>query len=105
MRYSSPVLFALFVCFSCSPISKKALNKTFRATDEKFQDHTGFALYDLNKKKSLYEYKASHYFTPASNTKIFTFFSCLALLGDSVPGLRYTESKDSMIFWGTGDPS
>jgi serine-type D-Ala-D-Ala carboxypeptidase/endopeptidase (penicillin-binding protein 4) len=105
MRYLSSVLFVLFGCLSCSPISKKALDKKFRDTDKKFQDHTGFALYDLDKKKSLYEYKASNYFTPASNTKIFTFFSCLALLGDSVPALRYTESKDSMILWGTGDPS
>jgi D-alanyl-D-alanine carboxypeptidase/D-alanyl-D-alanine-endopeptidase (penicillin-binding protein 4) len=104
MRYTSSALFAI-LCLSCSPISKKALDKTFKNTDKKFQDHTGFALYDLSKEKSLYEYKASHYFTPASNTKIFTLFSCLALLGDSVPALRYTESKDSLIFWGTGDPS
>ena len=92
-------------CYSCSPISKKSLHKTFRLTDEKFKDHTGFALYDLEKKKSVFEYKAGHYFTPASNTKIFTFFSCLSLLGDSVPALKYVENEDSLIFWGTGDPS
>jgi D-alanyl-D-alanine carboxypeptidase/D-alanyl-D-alanine-endopeptidase (penicillin-binding protein 4) len=74
-------------------------------TDEKFQDHTGFSLFDLEKQKSVYEYKSSQYFTPASNTKILTFFSCLALLGDSVPALKYSEAKDSLIFWGTGDPS
>jgi serine-type D-Ala-D-Ala carboxypeptidase/endopeptidase (penicillin-binding protein 4) len=103
-----PVVIFLIVsswCFACSPLSKKALTKTFSLTDEKFQDHTGFALYDLEKKKTLYEYKSGHYFTPASNTKIFTLFSCLALLGDSVPGLRYIQTKDSLIFWGTGDPS
>jgi D-alanyl-D-alanine carboxypeptidase/D-alanyl-D-alanine-endopeptidase (penicillin-binding protein 4) len=90
---------------SCSPISRNSLSKTFRETDNTFQDHTGFALYDLEKKKWVYEYKSAHYFTPASNTKIFTLFSCLALLGDSVPGLRYTLENDSLIFWGTGDPS
>lgn len=74
-------------------------------TDEKFQDHVGFALYDLEKKKSVYTYNADRYFTPASNTKIFTFFSCLSLLGDSIPALKYIERQDSLIFWGTGDPS
>lgn len=91
--------------FSCSPVSKKLLDKTFKQTDEKFQDHTGFLLYDPVTQKSLYEYKSSHYFTPASNTKIFTLFACLQLLGDSVPALKYTIAEDSLIFWGTGDPS
>ena len=92
-------------CCGCSPISRTALDKTFKTTDETFQDHTGFALYDPDNNKSLYEYKSGHYFTPASNTKIFTFFSCLALLTDSVPAMRYIQHGDSLIFWGTGDPS
>ena len=99
-------VFIASVCFvSCSPISRNSLNKTFHETDNTFKDHTGFALYDLEKKKSVYEYRSGHYFTPASNTKIFTLFSCLALLGDSVPALKYTLGNDSLIFWGTGDPS
>jgi D-alanyl-D-alanine carboxypeptidase/D-alanyl-D-alanine-endopeptidase (penicillin-binding protein 4) len=105
MTRSVVLLAVLTWCFACSPLSRKSLTKTFRMTDEKFQDHTGFALYDLEKEKMIYEYKSGHYFTPASNTKIFTLFSCLALLGDSVPGLKYIETADSLIFWGTGDPS
>ncbi len=105
MRNWIIILFFISWCCACSPISKKSLDKTFRLTDENFKDHTGFALYDLEKHKSLYEYKSSHYFTPGSNTKIFTFFSCLALLGDSVPALKYIQHDDSLIFWGTGDPS
>ena len=105
MRNWIVILFFISWCCACSPISKKSLDKTFRQTDENFKDHTGFALYDLEKQKSLYEYKSSHYFTPGSNTKIFTFFSCLTLLGDSVPALKYVQQDDSLIFWGTGDPS
>jgi serine-type D-Ala-D-Ala carboxypeptidase/endopeptidase (penicillin-binding protein 4) len=105
MRNSIGIFFLLLWCWACSPISRTALDKTFKATDENFQDHTGFALYDPEKNKSLYEYKSGHYFTPASNTKIFTFFSCLTLLTDSVPALRYVQHGDSLIFWGTGDPS
>jgi serine-type D-Ala-D-Ala carboxypeptidase/endopeptidase (penicillin-binding protein 4) len=105
MKGAIAILLSVAWCCACSPISKRSLTKTFRETDQRFQDHTGFALYDLEKKTSVFEYKSAHYFTPASNTKIFTLFSCLALLGDSVPGLRYVKEKDSLIFWGTGDPS
>jgi len=91
--------------YSCATVSKKSLHKSFKLTDEKFKDHTGFVLYDLDRNKTLYEYQAANYFTPASNTKIFTFFSCLTILSDSIPALKYVERQDSLIMWGTGDPS
>ncbi len=84
-------LFSFFLFTSCAP---------------KFTIvHTGFYLYDLSKEEVISEYKADRYFTPASNTKILTFYSCLTLLGDSLPAIRYVESGDSLIFWGTGDPT
>lgn len=93
------------VITSCSPISPRMLNRSFTRTEQKFQDHTGFMLYDLDKRKSVYEYNASSYFTPASNTKIFTFYTALSVIGDSIPALKYVQRGDSLIFWGTGDPS
>ena len=79
---------------------KKLLEKS-----EVLNDHfTGFALYDLEKRKPVFE-KLSHlYFTPASNTKLFTFYAGLKLLKDSIPGLQYVVEGDSLIFWATGDP-
>lgn len=104
IRFLCVLLLAGLLC-SCSPFSKKALTKQFQEMEEKLQDHTGFMMYDPEKKKTIFEYKAAKYFTPASNTKIFTFFASLKILGDSVPALKYIDTTDSLIFWGTGDPS
>jgi len=66
---------------------------------------TGFALYDLKKRKMIGGQNSEKHFTPASNTKLFTFYAGLKLLKDSVAGLNYVEQGDSLIFWGTADPS
>ncbi|RAW03178.1 D-alanyl-D-alanine carboxypeptidase/D-alanyl-D-alanine-endopeptidase [Pseudochryseolinea flava] len=90
---------------SCVSSIRVALDKNLAATEARFKDHTGFVLFDPTTNEELYAYNGDRYFTPASNTKIFTFYTCLKILGDSIPGLRYIEKGDSTIFWGTGDPS
>lgn len=66
---------------------------------------TGFALYDPETDKMLFESNADKYLVPASNTKLFTYYAGLNLLGEYIPALYYTERGDSLIFWGSGDPS
>jgi D-alanyl-D-alanine carboxypeptidase/D-alanyl-D-alanine-endopeptidase (penicillin-binding protein 4) len=88
---------------ACSPAAY--LKKEITRAEKRLQDHTGFMLYDPATEKILFEYKSGHYFTPASNTKIFTLYTGLQLLGDSVPALKYQVRGDSLLFWGMGDPS
>ena len=66
---------------------------------------TGFALYDPVTEDFLFTRDADKYYTPASNTKLFTFYAGLKMLEDSVYGINYTYKGDSLFFWGTGDPS
>ncbi|NGP89805.1 D-alanyl-D-alanine carboxypeptidase/D-alanyl-D-alanine-endopeptidase [Fodinibius halophilus] len=66
---------------------------------------TGFALYDPQEDTLIYGHNEGRYFTPASNTKLFTFYAGLKLLPDSIRALEYVVRGDSLIFWGTGDPS
>lgn len=105
MKLRSLLLLLALASAACSPVSRTALKKKFYETENRFQDHTGFMLYDPAVGKVLFEHNASRYFTPASNTKIFTLYAGLSILGDSIPALRYVTSGDSLIFTGTGDPS
>ncbi len=105
MRALLIISLAGWIVLGCSPVSRNQLTKTFRAAEQKFQHHAGFALYDPATKKTLFSYQDDRYFTPASNTKIFTLYAALTVLGDSVPGFQYIERGDSLIIFGTGDPS
>ncbi len=85
--------------------SRRKIEKIFKASAIVNNHYTGFALFDPVKNKMLYELDANKPAIPASNTKIITLYTALNMLGDSIPGLRYITRGDSLIFWGTGDPS
>jgi len=103
------ILFTLFVLqgiqAEAGGIRKHKIKKLFKRSKILNDHFTGFALYDLDSNKMIFEQNDDKYYTPASNTKLFTWYTCLRMLGDSVPGLRYETHGDSLIFWGTGDPS
>ncbi|WP_395093975.1 D-alanyl-D-alanine carboxypeptidase/D-alanyl-D-alanine-endopeptidase [Vaginella massiliensis] len=91
-------------------ISTVTYSQSF-AVEEKLQtypfsnQHVGFVLYDPSTKRELVNYNGTKYFLPASNTKIFTLYSVLKNLNDSIPGLMYAETEDELHFQGTGDPT
>ncbi len=65
----------------------------------------GFSLYDIEQNRFLMGSNEDKHFTPASNTKIFTLFTALKNIGDSIPAIQYIEKGDSLLFWATGDPT
>lgn len=64
----------------------------------------GFCLYDPEARQYLYEYQADRFFTPASNTKIFTLYLALEMLDQGAPLVQYRERGDTLDLRGTGWP-
>ncbi len=93
--------------YSCAPnkIIAKKVKEEFKNSKVINQYQVGFALYDKDKKEMIFQKDADKYYTPASNTKLFTFYAGLKIIPDSIPSMRYITKGDSLIFWGTGDPS
>lgn len=81
------------------------LASIFEESDTFAKTITGFMLYDPEGDSTIYSVNEDKYMTPASNTKLFTYFAGLNVLGDKVPALKYVIEGDALTFWGTGDPS
>jgi len=66
---------------------------------------TGFLLMEPESGHVMYEDNAHKYFTPASNIKIFTLYTALEILGDSIPLFHYMQSGDTLYIKASGGPS
>lgn len=88
---------------SCGTTQK--LKKELRKEHTENTFFKGFVLYNPLTKKEIINHNGNKYFTPASNTKLFTFYTAYKTLGDSIKGLEYYKAKDSLIIKGTADPS
>ncbi len=101
------VLF-IFLLGSCSinkKISKQAnlllMNDTSIRTG-----HIGISLFEPSTNTYWYNYNATHYFIPASNTKLFSFYTGLKYLKDSLVAARYDVMEDSiLVLDAMADPS
>lgn len=98
-------VFVLFFLKTTKAQDYSVLEDQFKTSSVLSNIHYGFSLYDLDKKEKVYAVREHQHFTPASNTKIYTLLASLNHLGDSIVGLQYMIKGDSLIFWGTGDPT
>lgn len=95
---------ALFGCASGKKKMRKYVEKSLASAFYKHR-FTGFMVFDPHSKDTIYSYNSAKYFTPASNTKIFTLYACLQILPERVPALKYVQKNDTLFIEGTGDPS
>ncbi len=97
------VIVALFLLFGCSSV-RSTLNTKLQDEALKNSFH-GLVVVDAKTKKSIFEYNGNRYFTPASNTKIATFYTAIKVLPKNIPTLKYGVYNDTLYIEGTGDPS
>ncbi len=69
------------------------------------QHQVGLVIKEIGATQNMFEQNSDRYFTPASNTKLFTFYTALNMLGDSIPSFEYVINKDSLIVWPMADAS
>jgi len=98
------ILLTLFVVVnSCSTTYQ--LKKEFKNQHQESEFFKGFVLYNPETKKQIVNHNGNKYFTPASNTKLYTFYAAYMTLGDSIKGLEYFKRNDTLYIKGTADPS
>ncbi len=88
---------------SCSITHR--LKKELSEENKKSSLFKGFVLYNPETKREIINFHGKDYFTPASNTKLFTFYTAYRALKDSVKSLDYFKTTDSLIIKGTADPT
>lgn len=92
-----------FLFTSCSTVRKTLDGQMAnRAMENSFH---GLVVMNAKTDKVLYSVNGDRYFTPASNTKIFTMYASLKMLPKHIPTLNYAISGDTLYIEGTGDPS
>ncbi|MEH6748090.1 MAG: D-alanyl-D-alanine carboxypeptidase [Maribacter arcticus] len=98
------IFIAVSACSTKKSIITKQLNSNLSSSFYKNQ-FTGVLVIDAKTKDTIYNQDSHKYFIPASNTKIFTLFAALKTLPKKAPAIRYINTKDTLYFEGTGDPS
>ena len=93
----------VFLVTGCSSL-KRTLNQQMDQASLQHSLH-GLVVVDANTGEEIYAVNGDIYFTPASNTKIVTFYTGLQLLPKNIPSFRYVVANDTVFFEGSGDPT
>lgn len=97
------VFISFLLISGCSSL-QKTLNSQLGKKNLENSFH-GLLVIDAESKKEIYSQNSDKYFTPASNTKIATFYTAIKMLPKNVPTLKYAVVNDTLFVEGTGDPS
>lgn len=92
-------LLVLFVTAQSDPLHNLLADTVFK------QAHVGVFVYDPGKKTVLLDHNGFRNFIPASNTKLFTLYTGLKYLGDSLLSCRYAIEKNNLLIAPAGDPT
>ena len=103
MKIKGILLVAFVMLIGGCSVSNK-LQKELEQESLESNFFTGVVVYNTKSHKKIIDYQGSKYFTPASNVKLFTFYTAWRTFKDSVASFEYAELKDSLIIRGTGDP-
>ena len=103
LKFICLALVFIFIGCKSTRVSKKIskqLNSPF------FENQfVGLLVYNPESNTIIQNFNADKYFTPASNTKIFTLYTGLQYLPNKIPSFKYTVEKDTLNVIGTGDPT
>jgi len=91
----------------CSGTKHSIQKSTQKILKSSFYENqfTGFLVVDSQSNDTLFKLNSKKYFIPASTGKIFTLFTALRQLPDSIPALKYMQQNDTLYVEGTGDPT
>ncbi len=81
-----------------------SLSKIISEEYDSIHGFLGISIVDAVSGKDIFSLNDNKYFIPASNTKLFTYYTALNILGYKLPALAYRRSHDSLIIKGTGYP-
>ncbi|EKF56177.1 peptidase S13 D-Ala-D-Ala carboxypeptidase C [Galbibacter marinus] len=91
---------------SCSGYKSLTKKVTTQFDNSFFENQfSGLFVYDPISGDTIINYNGDKYFTPASNTKIFTLYAAMSLLPDFLPSIQYTTSDGKMYIRGVGNPA
>lgn len=94
----------LFSCSVNKQLSKQANNLLLKDSAIA-AGHIGISIFEPATGKFWYNHNADKYFVPASNTKLFSLYAGMKHLGDSLVGMKITQTTDGLILTAAGDPT
>jgi len=98
----------LFILPSCShqiTSSNHSLEKWMNQNEHLKSSFHGYTIYNLATKKVVARYNDEKLLTPASNTKLLTFYAAKKLLPPKLPVVHYALKNDTLFIRGNGNPA